>query len=246
RPPPARPTPSPPVLTVHPTALLDAACAVCCIVLLVTSVSQRLVASQQSAPVAAAASVTAPPTAGRMIQARWWRGQGQGVGETGGTSTLLAPSPLQQHLPGPVAEAVVACVLASSLSSLFYKLTGGGARPTANAAPAVEAAARLARLEALTDKQLAEFAVAVRQVDKLQVRTRITSGDLKRPIAQLQSASADQAAVLSRLATEVEALRGHLRDTQQLLGALQALTAKQFQVTVDAIKQLRASQAALQ
>lgn len=54
-----------------------------------------------------------------------------------------------------------------------------------------------------------------------QVRTRLVGGDLRRPIGSLQAASAEQAAVLTRLAAEQEALRGQLRDTQALLAALQ-------------------------
>ncbi len=51
---------------------------------------------------------------------------------------------------------------------------------------------------------------------------------------QLQNATTEQAVVLTRLAGEVEALRNQLRDTQQLLLALQGLAAKQFQVCVRA------------
>lgn len=50
------------------------------------------------------------------------------------------------------------------------------------------------------------------------------------PPPQLQNATTEQAVVLTKLAGEVEALRNQLRDTQQLLLALQGLAAKQFQV----------------
>lgn len=141
---------------------------------------------------------------------------------------------------------MLALLLVSSLSNAVYKI--GAGRPAAASRgqtqqPTTEAAARLARLEALTDKQLSELTLAARQIDKLQIRTRVTGGDLKRPIVKLQNATTEQAVVLTKLAGEVEALRNQLRDTQQLLLALQGLAAKQFQVTVDAIKQLRSRQA---
>ncbi|KXZ50533.1 hypothetical protein GPECTOR_16g708 [Gonium pectorale] len=139
-------------------------------------------------------------------------------------------------------EAVMACVIVSSLGNLSYKLVGSGQQRAAQGL-ALEAAARLARLEALTTQHATEFAAASRQIDKLQVRARVTGVDLRRPITQLQASSAEQAGLLARMATELEALRGQVRDTQALLAALQGLSAKQFQVTVDAIKQLRARQA---
>ncbi|EFJ46234.1 hypothetical protein VOLCADRAFT_93306 [Volvox carteri f. nagariensis] len=173
------------------------------------------------------------------------------------------------------------------------------AGPASGAVASAEAAARLARLEALTDKQLAEFSTAVRQIDKLQVRTRLTGGDIRRPLAQhrehkrglnaptnlsyitthrcavrqfrrrslsewphslahymlccvvltnpdggvvftfsqLQTAAADHSAVLVRLASEQEVLRGQLRDTQALLVAVQGLTAKQFQLSCNSSHQ---------
>jgi hypothetical protein len=48
-------------------------------------------------------------------------------------------------------------------------------------------------------------------------------------LTQLQVQVAEQAGVLVKLAQEQESLRGQLRDTQQLLLAVQGLTAKQFQ-----------------
>ncbi|KAG2498745.1 hypothetical protein HYH03_003484 [Edaphochlamys debaryana] len=238
--------PSPPPLalldlpSIHPTALLDAACAVCCVCILASSAARRT-AQAQAAPLVSSQHSAA-----------------QATFADGSPTQLIAPTtPMSQPLGG--SDAVVACVLMAAVSNLAYKLpaawsleppplqrlsSSARSAPGSSAAPTTEAASRLARLEALTDKQLSEFAVAVRQIDKLQVRTRLTSGDLRRPIAQLQHSSADQAALLTRLAGETEALRGQLRDTQALLGALQGLTAKQFQVTVDAIKQLRAQKAA--
>jgi hypothetical protein len=54
--------------------------------------------------------------------------------------------------------------------------------------------------------------------------------------AQVQQAVAQQAEVLARLAEEQGKGRQQVEDTQQLLGALQAVQAKQFQVTVEAVR----------
>ncbi len=155
-------------------------------------------------------------------------------------------------------------------------------RPSATQQIALQAAAKLARLEAASQQHAEELARAKRQLDKLQVRVRLAGQDVRRPLAQVraagrrgaagpcgglagarsplavaarprllltaarrsagrpaaqvQQAVAAQAEVLARLAEEQGKGRQQVEDTQQLLGALQAVQAKQFQVTVEAVK----------
>ncbi|GIL42251.1 hypothetical protein Vafri_282 [Volvox africanus] len=255
--------------SLHPSLLLDAACTACCVALLASSAArQRHAASfavqhstaglRQSAPQADACENAAAGDTGRTSTSRANASAPLAIqirptedvaasAPAAAVTVCAQPTPLPLHsggAPGLAAETVACCTLLIAAGNAWFKLSDPSRTAALRQSASTEAAARLARLETLTDKQLAEFSTAVRQIDKLQVRTRVTSGDIRRPIAQLQSASADQTAVLVRLASEQEALRGQLRDTQTLLGALQGLTAKQFQVTVEAIKQLRSAQSA--
>ncbi|GLI70544.1 hypothetical protein VaNZ11_015460 [Volvox africanus] len=262
---------SPRPASLHPSLFLDAACTACCVALLASSAArQRYAASfavqhstagirrSAGAPQADACESAAAGDTGCASRSRSDASVPLAI-HIRPTEEVVAPAPAAAvtvcaqptplpwpsgGTPGLAAEAVACCTLLIAAGNTWFKLSGASRTAALRHSASTEAAARLARLEALTDKQLAEFSTAVRQIDKLQVRTRLTSGDIRRPIAQLQSASADQSAVLVRLASEQEALRGQLRDTQALLAALQGLTAKQFQVTVEAIKQLRSAQAA--
>ncbi|GIL89530.1 hypothetical protein Vretimale_1907 [Volvox reticuliferus] len=262
---------SPRLAALHPSLLLDAACTACCVVLLASSATsqrQSVYSAVQHSTTRIRKSIGAQQAEGRESAAAEDTGctstsrtdasapvtmqirptEAVAASAPAAAVTVCAPpTPLPLPAggtPGLAAEAVACCTLLVAASNAWFKLSGSSWTAASRQSASTEAAARLARLEAVTDKQLAEFSTAVRQIDKLQVRTRLTSGDIRRPIAQLQSASADQSAVLVRLASEQEALRGQLRDTQALLAALQGLTAKQFQVTVEAIKQLRSAQAA--
>ncbi|GFR45170.1 hypothetical protein Agub_g6555, partial [Astrephomene gubernaculifera] len=149
--------PASPLIAAHPTAVLDAACAACCIVILAASASRRLREARQR-------SLRCQPSSAPQHQ------QQQLLPNQ---ASIAFPSAVPSSaLPG---ELVAACTLLTALSNLAYKLPSNSrmaaVQPGAGGGGgvALEAAARLARLEALTEKQLAEFGAAVRQIDKLQV-----------------------------------------------------------------------------
>ncbi len=62
---------------------------------------------------------------------------------------------------------------------------------------------------------------------------------------QVQQAAAQQAELLARLAEDQGKVRQQVEDTQQLLAAVQGVSAKQFTVLVDAIKSCQAGLARL-
>eukprot|EP00877_Chromochloris_zofingiensis_P010741 jgi/Chrzof1/5920/Cz16g20210.t1 len=106
----------------------------------------------------------------------------------------------------------------------------------------LDAAARLARLETSTQQHDTQLAAAIRQVDKLNLRVKVATTDLKTPIRQAQASSIQHADVLVRVSEQQVALQKQVDDTQQLVGALQAVSAKQFKVCVDALAQAKQQQ----
>lgn len=215
----------------HPTAWLDAACALLCSSLLAASV----LAHRRSA---AAQRATVNTTAGS--------GRASRSGAVTVTVTAVQPPApeggAQLQWPGGLEQpAALACMLFLALSNLLFKLMpdrhvhaapasglggqGGvgvpykgdydcaaatarcgaadrlaaawapreesptslsaACRPPSPLAMTTDAAARLAHVEAALGKQAGDVEAAGRQVDKLQIRTRLVNGDLKRPMAQV-------------------------------------------------------------
>jgi hypothetical protein len=66
-------------------------------------------------------------------------------------------------------------------------------RPSAGQQIALQAAAKLARLDASSQQQAEELARAKRQLDKLQIRVRLTGQDLRRPLSQVRRQPASTA-----------------------------------------------------
>jgi hypothetical protein len=61
---------------------------------------------------------------------------------------------------------------------------------------------------------------------------RLATVDLKAPLRSVQAASAQQAGALAQLSQQQVALQRQVEDGQMLIGALQGLAAKQFNVGV--------------
>lgn len=195
-------------------------------------------------------------------------------------SLLRMPSPTSPALPPLV------CIVPAP------RLT---CRPTTAAGRlSTEGGARLARVEAAVEQQAGSLGAAMKKLDKLGMRVRVATSDLKQPISQVrppaacgcgcgclprvctptcrcrrpphtapcmlhctehpahsnkyplpsclahlapplphlqvQNAAAQHAELLVRLAEGQELLKKQVDDTQALLGALQGVSAKQFQV----------------
>lgn len=104
-----------------------------------------------------------------------------------------------------------------------------------------KAAARLLRTEALAAQQDERLGTLARQVDKLQTRARLTGRDLRGPIKQLEAGAAEQTAVLAGLAQRLDATERDVRDVEQLLAALQALSSKQFDLLAAVLQRQQAA-----
>ncbi|KAK9790133.1 hypothetical protein WJX73_003464 [Symbiochloris irregularis] len=116
------------------------------------------------------------------------------------------------------------CKIAFCHSASNQKSAGGKESLTALAA------ARLARLELLADRQAQSHDAVSQQLGKLQIRTRILGRDTSPPLRKVQAESMHNAEVMSKLAAKVEQLDTDVRDTQKLLGALQGATSKQLEL----------------
>jgi hypothetical protein len=62
------------------------------------------------------------------------------------------------------------------------------------------------------------------------MQVRLATSDLKQPIRETQGAAAQQAAALLKLSQQQASLQQQLDGSQELIGALQGLAAKQFKV----------------
>ena len=99
-----------------------------------------------------------------------------------------------------------------------------GGRPTA------DASVRLVRAEAALTQQAQALEVATKQLDKLHTRLRVGAGDIKTPLKQLQQAAAGHAEAIGRLGEAHARLAKQVEGVEEVIGALQAVAARQFQV----------------
>lgn len=106
-------------------------------------------------------------------------------------------------------------------------------------------AARLAHVESMCRQLSSSLEQSQRQLDKLQIRARIVSADVRTPLREVQRESANHAALLAQLAQAQQKLADDVLLTQRLLAAMQDISGRQFTVTSDAIKQVRADVARL-
>lgn len=67
----------------------------------------------------------------------------------------------------------------------------------------------------------------------LHLQVRLSTSDLRAPLRGVQAMSAQHAAALLQLSEQQAALQRQLGGIEELLGALQGVSAKQFKVTCD-------------
>lgn len=96
--------------------------------------------------------------------------------------------------------------------------------------PTADAAVRLVRLEVALNLQAEAAAATARQLDKLQARLRLATGDLKSPLRQVQEAAGAQAEALGKLAEAQRRMGKQVEGAEEVIGALQAVGARQFKV----------------
>lgn len=103
-----------------------------------------------------------------------------------------------------------------------------------------QAAARLAAVEAGFAQQRATLEELSRQVDKLQTRTRLVSRDVHSPLRALQASAAEQTQLMVAATSRIDKLERDMRDAEALVGGVQELSAKQFQLLAGVLRQPKA------
>ncbi|KAL4853968.1 hypothetical protein ACK3TF_005198 [Chlorella vulgaris] len=132
---------------------------------------------------------------------------------------------------------LVAALLLGRLRSWIVARISAPSATTTGSSLSTQAAARLVRVEGEVAQQAAALQAATRQLDKLSVRSRLVSRDLKLPLQQLQAAAGQQSEALVGLAQRLEGHDKELRDMEALVEALQGVSAKQFQLLLKVMDQ---------
>lgn len=105
--------------------------------------------------------------------------------------------------------------------------------------PGSSALARVARLEAVSAQQAERADQTGRQLEKLQLRSRLMGRDLRPVLRQVQMENRQQADQLANLSTRADMLQQDIEDNHNLMAALQGVTAKQFDLLVRSMQQVR-------
>ena len=103
--------------------------------------------------------------------------------------------------------------------------------------PAAQAMARLASAESAVASQAEAFTTLSRQVDKLQIRSRIVGRDVKDQVKAAQAATASQSETVIGATMRLQQLESDVRTVEELVDAMQGLAAKQFDLLLAVIEQ---------
>lgn len=97
--------------------------------------------------------------------------------------------------------------------------------------------ARLAAAETAVATQTEALTNLARQVDKLQIRTRIVGRDVKDQVKEAQAAVGAQGEVVLGATAKLQQLQEDVRAIEELVDAMQGLAAKQFSLLTAVIQQ---------
>eukprot|EP00884_Botryococcus_braunii_P000854 jgi/Botrbrau1/1076/Bobra.0076s0041.1 len=152
------------------------------------------------------------------------------------TEAVVSPTPL------PTSATVLAIVMAL-VANVMFRWRSARRAAGMNRQLAASGAARLARLEAVANKQGQLLADAEKQLEKLHIRVRLKNQDILPQVLKLQGTAEQQSDVLVKVTRRLEDLEGDVRDTQVLLGQLQDVVQKQVSLVLQAIHIARGLQA---
>ena len=102
--------------------------------------------------------------------------------------------------------------------------------------------ARLLAVESALASQAESMAEMARHIDKLQIRTRLTSRDVWDQLKQTQAASTAQGEALLGAGGKLQQLEDDVRAVEDLVGGVQGLAAKQFTLLLSVIDQQKRMQ----
>ena len=156
-----------------------------------------------------------------------WAGHGwRTVGYTDSSKTTPQNTIMLPMLTIPMLCAVV-----------VSKFRGVVARKKREASPTAQAMLRLRQAEvALTDQQSVVGSV-MKDVDKLQIRTRLVSRDTRDALKKVQESTELSQGVLQESLARLELLESRVEDTEALIHAVHEVSAKQFGLISQLIQQ---------
>lgn len=94
-------------------------------------------------------------------------------------------------------------------------------------------------------EQQESLQAAKQRMEKASLRYKLYSAEIKKPIQQVQASLTQQSQVLLQLSAAQEQIKAQVESNEQLLGALQNVMTKQFQVTMQSIQKMQEQQTIL-
>jgi hypothetical protein len=142
----------------------------------------------------------------------------------------ISSHPIRSSPAFPFLQELQTCFLSLLHSHCRYLSKILNRIPLLGPSPSADAAARLARLEALVEQQRAALQEVERRSTKEDLRHRLHNAEVREPLKHVQGSLLQHAEALGKLAGTQQQLRMQLDGAEQVMAALQGLAAKQFTV----------------
>lgn len=132
---------------------------------------------------------------------------------------------------------VVPCILVATVArSIASRLEKRGSQsPSMDGAAFVDKTEKSIPLHAAVKSQAAALETISRQIDKLQIRTRLVSRDVRGQLKGVEEVTAGHSVALTEVNERLERVEGDMKDLETLIAALQELSLKQFLLVKDAL-----------
>lgn len=134
---------------------------------------------------------------------------------------------------GFVVPSILVAVLARGIAS---RLERGGSQTQKPGSSMMHQTGDLSvTLQAAVSSQSAALETISRQVDKLQIRTRLVSRDVRGQLKGVEEVTTGHSVALAALDERMERAEGDIKDLETLIAALQELSLKQFLLVKDIV-----------
>jgi hypothetical protein len=97
--------------------------------------------------------------------------------------------------------------------------------------------ARLSAAETALSKQAESLSILTRQVDKVQIRTRLVSRDMRDQVKEIQALTETHGEALLGAGEKLSQLESEVRGLEELIDAVQGIAAKQFRLIASVVGQ---------
>ena len=132
---------------------------------------------------------------------------------------------------------VVPCILVATVArSIASRLEKRGNQSLSmDGAIFVDKTEKSISLHAAVKSQATALETISRQIDKLQIRTRLVSRDVRGQLKGVEEVTAGHSIALTEVNERLERVEGDMKDLETLIAALQELSLKQFLLVKDAL-----------